>query len=210
MTAALSPDDFDDLHDFIRVQVAAGYAPADAIVDEAVEVFTDSSIDPGALRGAAAAITERSLAGHLDEQAGWPATTDCDRLDAAFAELDTIGIVARQHFSCCGTCGAQEIHDVIDQVEKAGQVARGFTFFHIQDTEHAVAGESLYLSYGSADLDKTASVAIGHEVVEVLQRHGLAPLWNGRHAHRIALPLTWRRRRTSALRRSSPAVHDRR
>ena len=59
------------------------------------------------------------------------------------------------------------------------------------------------LSYGSAAtdgtrdgaIDKDAAVAIGHEVLEVLTRHGLAPAWNGKHAHRIALPLTWQRRR---------------
>jgi hypothetical protein len=197
MTSALSAEDFDDLHDFIKVQVAAGYASADEIVDEAVEVFVDSSLDPLALRTAAEVITDQALAGHLAEQVGWPETTDCDRLDAAFATLDTLGIVARQHFSCCGTCGAQEIHDAIEQAEKAGLAARGFTFFHIQDTEHAVSGESLYLSYGSADSDKTTAVSIGHQVVEILQQHGLAPLWNGKHAHRIALPLTWQRRRAT-------------
>jgi len=196
MTSALSAEDFDDLHDFIKVQVAAGYAPADEIVDEAVEVFTDSTLDVQALRVAAGAITEQAIVGHRTEQGSWPATTDCDRLDAAFAELDTAGILARQHFSCCGTCGAEEIKVVIQQTQKAGLAARGFTFFHIQDTEHAVAGESLYLSYGSADADKASAVAIGHEVIDMLQKHGLAPLWNGKHAHRIALPLTWQRRRT--------------
>ena len=103
--------------------------------------------------------------------------------------------MARQHFSCCGTCGAHEIHDEIEQAEKAGRPARGFTFFHVQDTEHAVGGESLYLSYGSADQDRWRRVAIGHEVVDVLSRHGLSPAWNGKHAHRIALPLHWQRRR---------------
>jgi hypothetical protein len=147
------------------------------------------------VRGAARVVGERAVTAHLAEQAGWPATTDNDRLDAAFAELDRAGILARQHFSCCGTCGAHEIHDELDQAEKAGQPVRGFTFFHVQDTEHAVAGEALYLSYGAADRDREASVAVGHEVVAVLARHGLTPAWNGKLAHRIALPLIWRRRR---------------
>jgi hypothetical protein len=195
MTSPLSAEDFDDLHDFIKVQVAAGFAPIDEIVDEAVEVFTDTTGDANALRGAALAVTERALLAHVAEQANWFGPTDCDRLDAAFAELDRAGIVARQHFSCCGTCGAHEIHDEMDQAEKAGTPSRGYTFFHVQDTEHAVGGESLYLSYGAAEKDQTASVAIGHEVVATLGRHGLSPTWNGKHAHRIARPLTWRRRR---------------
>jgi hypothetical protein len=195
MTAALLPEDFDDLHEFIRVQVAAGYAPADAIVDEAVDVFADTEVPAGALREAAKALAEQAIAAHLAEQASWPERTDCDRIDAAFADLDGVGIIARQHFSCCGACGATEIHDEIERVEKTGQTVRGYTFFHIQDTEHAIAGESLYLSYGSVDRDKAAAVAIGHELIEGLRRHGLEPVWNGRHANRIALPMSWLRRR---------------
>jgi Domain of unknown function (DUF6891) len=195
MMPGLTPEDFDDLHDFVKVHVAAGYAIVDEIVDEAVEVFGDTTPDPAALRVAAHAVADQSLAAHIKAQADWPATTDCDRLDAAFAELNEVGIVARQNFSCCGTCGAQEIHDEIDLAEQSGRPPRGFTFFHIQDTEHVVSGEMLYLSYGAADSDKVAAVAIGHEVVTVLSRHGLFPSWNGKHANRIALPLIWQRRR---------------
>jgi hypothetical protein len=196
MTSPLSAEDFDDLHDFIKVQVAAGYAPIGEIVEEAVQVFVaDTTADANALRGAALAVADRALSAHVADQANWPDTTDCDRLDAAFAELDQAGIVARQHFSCCGTCGAHEIHDEMDQAEKAGTPARGYTFFHVQDTEHAVGGDLLYLSYGAVNRDKTASVAVGNEVVAALRRHGLSPAWNGKHAHRIALPLTWQRRR---------------
>ena len=82
MTAALAPEDFDDLHEFIRVQMAAGYAPIADLVDEAVEVFADTSLPTDALRGAAQTLAEQALATHLAEQAGWPETTDCDRLDA--------------------------------------------------------------------------------------------------------------------------------
>jgi len=195
MMSGLSAEDFDELHDFIKVQVAAGYSPLAEIVDESMDVFADTTADPVSLRAAATAVAEQALAAHRDDQAGWPLTTDCDRLDAAFAELDKTGIVARQHFTCCGTCGAHEIHDEMSLAAQSGLPARGFTFFHIQDTEHAVGGESLYLSYGAVDQDKVAAVAIGHEVVDILSRHGLHPAWNGKHAHRIALPLVWQRRR---------------
>jgi hypothetical protein len=195
MRSLLSPEDFDDLHDFIRVQVAAGFAPLVEIIDEAAEVFADVTPNHTALADAARAVAERALADHRATQATWPARTDCDRLDAAFAELTQAGIVARQHFSCCGTCGADEIREEMDQAEKAGLPVRGYTFFHVQDTEHAVEGDGLYLSYGAADKNQAASVAIGHEIVAALARHGLNPAWNGKIAHRIGLPLVWRRRR---------------
>jgi len=195
MPSPLTPAEFDQLHDFIRVHVRAGYAPLDEIVDDAAGLLAKTGGDPDTVRGAARTVADRVLAAHLSEQETWPEPTDNDRLDAAFAELDRDGILARQHFACCEECGAREIDDELDQAEKAGRPARGFTYFHRQDTEHAVDGEGLYLSFGASDRDRDASVAIGHEVVAALGRHGLAPVWNGKFVHRIALPMYWRRRR---------------
>jgi hypothetical protein len=195
MDVALDPHDLDDLRDFIRLQVVAGFVPIDTMVDEAVDVFTDTTVPLASLRAAATTVAERAVAEHLAQQTAWPERTDCDRLDAAFAALESAGIVARQHFSCCGACGATEIHDEMDRVAKDGSTVRGYTFFHVQDTEHAVEGESLFLSYGAMDRDRDRAVAIGHEVVAALKEQGLHPAWNGRHANRIGLPIVWRRRR---------------
>jgi uncharacterized protein DUF6891 len=195
LTPGLSREDFDDLHEFIRTHVAAGYATDDEIVADAVDVFAENGASPVAVLTAARAIADQAAAGHADEQTGWASVTDCDRLDAAFAELEALGILARQHFSCCGACGATEITGELDDAARAGRPARGFTFFHVQDTEHAVAGELLYLSFGAASRDHGASLAIAQEVVAALGRQGLSPAWNGKIAHRIGLPLTWQRRR---------------
>jgi hypothetical protein len=195
MNVALDPQDLDDLRDFIRVQVAAGFAPLDEMVDEAVDVFADTTLPQASLRAAATVIAETAIAEHVTQQKSWTAPTDCDRLDAAFAALDAAGIVARQHFSCCGSCGATEIHDEMDKVAKDGTTVRGYTFFHVQDTEQAVEGESLFLSYGAPDRDRDAALAIAQEVVAALKEQGLHPAWNGRHANRIGLPMIWRRRR---------------
>jgi hypothetical protein len=198
MTVALDQADLDDLQDFIRVQVAAGYSPISAVVDEAVDVFADNTLPAGAVRAAAAAIAETALTAHLAEQESWPQTTDCDRLDAAFAALDGVGVVVRQHFTCCGSCGATEIHGEMDQARKEGQDVRGYAFFHLQDTEFAVRGESLFLSFGSADGNPEAAVAIGHEIVGALRAEGLHPAWNGRQSNRIGLPVVWQRRRAES------------
>lgn len=195
MTSPLQPGDLDDLREYIRVQVSAGFSPVPAVVAEAVDVFADTTLPPGALREAASALAAEAIAAQLADQESWPETTDNDRLDAAFASLEAAGIVARQHFSCCGTCGATEILDEMDRVAKNGAVVRGYTFFHLQDTEQAVDGESLFLSFGVADGDREAAVEIGHEVVAALREAGLHPAWNGRHANRIGLPLVWQRRR---------------
>jgi hypothetical protein len=199
MPSPFSVAHFDDLHDFVQVQMAAGYLPMSAIVDEAVEIFSDLVVDPASTRAAATAVAQRALSAHHAAQADWPAVTDCDRLDAAFTELDDLGVLARQHYRCCATCATHDILDELQQAEKAGRNTRGYTFFHVQDTEHAVGGEALYLSFGATgSAPGTASpeaLAVGHEVVGALRRHGLDPSWNGRIAHRICLPIVWQRRR---------------
>jgi hypothetical protein len=194
-TGRLSPESFDRLHDFVRVQVTAGYAPLPEIMEGALAVAGDSGVALDELRTVIRVVAERADALHRAEQAGWPEVTDCDRLDAAFAELEAVGIVARQHFSCCASCGADDIREELARLEKAGRQVRGYTFFHVQDTEHAIAGESLFLSYGAPVQDSAEALAVGHEVMAVLRRHGLEPVWNGRKANRIALPMTWQRRR---------------
>ncbi|GAA1828966.1 hypothetical protein GCM10009682_54880 [Luedemannella flava] len=195
MTTPLSATLFDDVHDFVTAEVTAGYLPTDAIVDEVLARFGQHAPDHDRLRRAARTVAEQALATHREAQQAWPTPTDCERLDAAFAALDDVGVVARQHYSCCGTCGADEIRAELQQAHKAGRPARGYTFFHVQDTAHAVSGEGLYLSYGAHEPGSDAAVAIGHEVVAALRDHGLSPAWNGKVAHRILLPLEWRRRR---------------
>jgi hypothetical protein len=195
MSRPLSPDAFDALHDFVNVRVAGGFAPLDEIVEEAVDAFAEDSPERTALQQVARRLVERAALEHAAAQRHWPAVTDCDRLDAAFADLEAAGILARQHFSCCGTCGDTEIRDEMQRAIKGGHTVRGFTFFHVQDTDHAVDGEGIYLSYGSVDEDRAAAVAIGHEVLAALAGRGLQPAWNGKLAFRILLPLSWQRRR---------------
>ena len=78
---------------------------------------------------------------------------------------------------------------------RPGAPMRGFTFFHRQDTEHAVAGEGLYLSYGCGrpgrhrhgrDRPRGGRRARPARPVTGLERQAGAP---------HPLPLVWRRRR---------------
>lgn len=133
----------------------------------------------------------------MREQASWPTPTDCDRLDAAFAALEQGGIVCRQHFSCCGTCGAAEIWDEIDTARGAGLDVRGYAFYHVQDTEAAVEGYGLYLNYGAVEDDEAPALAIAHEIVTTLEQHGLRVHWDGQWSRRISISLDWKRRRAA-------------
>ena len=183
-----------DLRESIERDVAAGFLSPEDVVESAIDYLSDE-VDPERLRPAAERLTASALAAHAEAEKTWPAVTDCDRLDRAFAGLEADGIVARHDFSCCGSCGAAEILDVMENVAAGGRPVRGYTFYHAQDTEGAVDGYGLYLNYGTADDDEAAAVAVARDVVAALEHQGLAPRWDGSWSTRIFVPLDWKRRR---------------
>lgn len=133
------------------------------------------------------------------EEKSWKDRTDCDRLNAAFGELDRAGIAARQDFLCCQTCGCAAMYEEFAQMQEAGTTPRGYAFYHAQDTERGVEGDGVYLSFGHVTFEEDdRAVAIAREVVDALRRHGLQPEWDGTFGQRIRLPLAWRRRRFTA------------
>lgn len=182
------------MREAIERDVAAGYDDPKEIVESAVDVFAD---DLDFQRAAAAAVQmcREALAAHHGAQAEWPVVTDCDRLDCAFDELERNGVVSRQNFSCCGTCGAREIWDEMEERFNAGHPVRGYTFFHVQDTESATEGYGLCLNYGSVDEGEAPALGIAQEVVDSLRRHGLTVHWDGTWSKRIEVELDWKRRR---------------
>jgi hypothetical protein len=193
----MSPDKLStalsELGEFIIREVAGGFRSRHEIIDSAADYLSDD-YEPGELRPYAVSITNEVWDTHLEQQRTWPAQTDCDRLDAAFAELEQNGIVARQDFTCCGTCGASEIWDEMEEAARTGIKIRGYTFYHIQDTEHAVEGHGICLNYGAVQEGEKPALNIAREIVAVLHRHDLKTDWNGTWEHRITVPLDWKRR----------------
>ncbi len=198
MTEASSASLLEGMRQHIRKQIAGGFLDACEVEQSAIDCFgdglDDKQLEPALLRRIAGVETDKAFAAQLDAQRHWPAVTDCDRLDGAFADLNRSGIVARQNFACCNNCGRAEIGDEIEAAEKSGTKVIGYTFFHFQGTEGAVAYGSLYLAYGDLVGDDTAGVQIGRAIVESLERHGLAVEWNGSLDKAILVKLTWQRR----------------
>lgn len=178
----------------IETDVAAGFAPDDQIVEGALDYMT-GEMDADVMRSVAPSMLAEAIAAHRGDQATWPDVTDCDRLDAAFAALEADGVISRQNFSCCGTCGATEIWDEIDRATREGRLGYGYAFYHMQDTDAAVEGYGLHLNYGAEDGHPGGAVAVGHEIVRRLREHGLATDWDGRIEKRIGVTLDWKRRR---------------
>jgi hypothetical protein len=183
----------DALDRIISFELSSGFGPLDRVVDVALdavaEQFQIRDLRPHAERILAAAIRARRA---VEKQ--WPPITDCDRLDSAFAKLEEAGIVSRQNFSCCGMCGVTEMYREIVRMRKRGQEVRGYTFYHVQDTESAMEGDGLHLNYGSILPGEKAALSIGHDVAAGIRAEGLKVEWDGTWGKRIGVQLDWKRR----------------
>ncbi|HEU4325609.1 MAG TPA: hypothetical protein VFS21_20890 [Roseiflexaceae bacterium] len=195
MTTTDLPQVLDEMHSYIRRAIAAGFETPEQIV-EGVFSYLEDQADPELLRPHAERMVGEVLEQHLRDQMEWPSITDCDRLDLAFALLERAGVVCRQNFTCCGSCGSAEIGGEIEVYESAGGRARGYAFFHQQDTDSAVEdGGGLYLAYGAVEDGEEVGVAIGRAIEAALQQYGLETSWSGQLSQRIFVRLNWQRRR---------------
>ncbi len=136
------------------------------------------------------------------QQAAWDGE-EVLPLTAAFDALAEAGIVAREHFSCCGTCASGEIHDERDD----SRDWRGYVYYHQQDTESLLSSRSTYLGYGAfldsflteqewealSDEEKDATYEritvdlMVDAVLPVLERHGIEVTWERDLRTRILL-----------------------
>jgi hypothetical protein len=182
-----------EMHDFVTRRVAEGFDDPQRIIESAVEV-AETDLEPDELWGHAERLTTELIEKHRLQQNQWAGPTDCDRLDQAFDALEEEGIVARQNFTCCQTCGHYEIGGEIAQAEAEGRQVRGYTFYHMQDTEGACASGFLCLAYGMHG-NGEGTVRVGQRIVRALEQAGLTVEWDGSAASWIGVRLQWRRRR---------------
>ncbi|WP_329339924.1 hypothetical protein OG866_31450 [Streptomyces sp. NBC_00663] len=171
----------------VREMLTDGYLGIEEIIRETAYLLEDR------LSAAQARpIVERLWLARVEEQESWTEPTDPDRLERAFAALERDGIVAREHFTCCRSCGMGEIG--AEMADREGG-ARGFVFFHYQCTRSAAEGHGLSVYYGDFANTPQGKAAVGHEVVAALDAAGLSTQWDGNPDTAIAVrPLNWRKR----------------
>ena len=185
-----NPDDLlAEVRELIAREVSAGFSSDEEIREQIVDMVSEEGEPDDELLDRIDGLIEKAVAGRADEQESWTGLTDCDRLDASFAELQASGIVCRQNWTCCQSCGLAEI---------GGELApesRGYVFFHQQDTEAAVDDGRLYLAYGACSDVKEEQLAVAHEIARTIRENGLAVEWEGDLEKRIVVKLTWKKRR---------------
>jgi hypothetical protein len=189
----------------LRVSVAAGFAEPKQIVTGLCDMFAGEAPRKD-LRAEATKALPALIAEHEAERKSWPATTDCDRLDAAFEELNTMGIMARHNWTCCGTCGHAAMEVEFDRLRGKWKKKPiiGYAFYHAQHTEDAVRGEGISLLFastvsgGGEAAYNARSCAVAKAVCGVLKAHRLKPKWEGDHNWGVELPMKWKRRQRPA------------
>ena len=107
----MSPEDREYLQQTARILVRGRYDPLEYIEESLFEMAgdTEDTLSERDQRIEVRNTLIRAVTELTQEQATWPALTDYDRLKAALDTLETEGIVTRENFTCCGTCGAAEI-----------------------------------------------------------------------------------------------------
>jgi hypothetical protein len=172
----------------IRTWVWSGfYSPDD--VQEMIGDVLEEDADERMLRVAVGPEFARKAVA----EAGWPKRTDCDRLDAAFAELEAVGIIALQNAGYTMSDGISDVSERLAARDRAK--VRGYCFYHGQDLERAVAGDGLTLAFGDLDDDPAEKRAVGELVAAVFRKGGFEVDWNGDPDKRIHVPkIDWKRR----------------
>jgi hypothetical protein len=184
----------ESIRGYIAERVTEGFYTREEIVDDAAD-YANDEFERVDLDSVIELTADELIEAHYQAQTEWTAPTDCDKLDVAFADLDAAGIVARQNFTCCQTCGHSEIQSEIEWTQQHRPV-EGYVFYHMQDTDSAREGYGLFLAYGAVDHNNDqAFQQVGWRIVERLKQAGLEASWDGDLNKRIFVQVDWKRRR---------------
>lgn len=172
-----------ELRAFARLQVRAGLlseAEQLAEVREAVAAELPHS-DPEILARAWLAAARKEL---LAEQATWPATTDVDRLRAAFVECQRHGVKV--------LAGIEDHWGARAALEQAESSLRGVIWFVPMDVWHAVDTPMLEINlWHPSGANAAADDPLTASVLACLSRHGLTARFD---EGRIEIAARWQRR----------------
>ena len=191
-----------DARDTIRLGVWGGFDTAEQIVRGVSERLAGDghTVDVAEVQ----AWVDEAMADHRDAQTTWAAETDCDRLDAAFVDLQRQGVLCLHDAGYTKQDGWADVAQAYADAGGPQSGIVGYCFYHRQDLERVIDGGDLFLAYGSVDSDinsgtdakDVAGVAVGRQVRAAVERQGFTVRWDGTLAERIAVTdLVWQRRR---------------
>lgn len=174
--------------DSIRTWVWSGfYTPEE--MDEMVDDIIHDDCDVAPLK----ALILPELQRKLDAERDWPKVTACDRLDEVFYDLHEEGICALSNTGYTLSEGFSEVAEAIHQAPDDHY--HGFCFYHGQDVERAVEGETLLIAFGAVADDPAQSLRVGRRLCAVLKAAGFKVVWNETVERRVEIHhFKWQRR----------------
>jgi len=162
-----------------------------------IVVFTEEMYASGELDSDDVISTiDSQFAEYVQEKLAYPETTDCDRLDTAFGQMNERGVIAIQNAGYTQSDGFEDVGEVYNQHANKESIL-GYCFYHGQDLERAVSGDGLYFAFGPVDPagEQTVGLDVGRIVKEELENAGLPVDWDGTFENRLKIPkLIWQKR----------------
>ena len=198
---------------FILGELRLSESDHDAILEASREIYVEDEC-PESERSTfiefAADELKRAGAQLASEKSGWPAETDCDRLDRVEATLRERGVLLWQVSPCCDTCTFGDLRDRINVINRRHpgfrDRIRGYAFFIDQNMPQMLSDGtelSLSLGYGwlsqdnsevATEIYKTNALGIARQVCECLRAEGFEADWDGDFARKIGISINWQRR----------------
>lgn len=190
-----------ELKERVDLEVKAGFATQRDILFGLTEIMKyDYELKGAELKEAKDKLKDyvvKSTEKYKKDQVTFPEVTDCDRLDAAFADLEQQGILTAQNASYTQSDGFEDVSERYYRLSKKEQKAYvGFVFFHGQDLERVLEGGPLLFAFGSGKGDKRLDVKAGKLIQKALEVQGFKVKWNGKSDTRLEIPkFKWQKRR---------------
>ena len=179
---------------FARACVQSGLMTAEEVQAEVVEVIGAELPERAAQADELAATwVVEAHDGLRADQRDWPESTDHDRLQSAFSEMEMLDVSVVQ--GCEDHAAAQR---VVDESVAAGAGLRGVLWFTRADVWHAVDEGVLEMSLWPGDAARSSATAepvpddeLRADVLGVLEKHGLRAVTE---EGRVVVDAHWQRR----------------
>jgi hypothetical protein len=114
-----------------------------------------------------------------------------EKLTNAFKLLRKEGLITKQNFMCCMSCGCSAIDgQATAKRKKTGKSPKGYVFYHRQDTDSLEIYGNVHLRYGTFynRKDKVrkecfTAKEVGKLIIEKMNEVGLKTKWDGDTGH---------------------------
>ncbi len=180
-----------EMQEEIELLARTGFYDEEEMLDTIEDMFAEEEFDGDWLVNAVKAAYDGAIA---NEQT-WPASTDFDKLAAAFDTMHQHKVIALHNAGFEIADGLQDSWEIYDILMGSNIKAIGYCFYNSQDIDGAIEDHELYLCFGSFGGETADAQAVSKVVVDALQAVGFKVEWNGSLDTKIVIKdINWQKR----------------